>query len=94
MTIEQITKKADQINDPRWLEKIAAEYETAADFIEKNRDTFTITGIGYECRSDSRVLHINPHRPISPIPVRSALLGAAQTIRKEIAELKTKIESE
>lgn len=94
MTIEQITKKAEQINELRWLEKIAAEYETAAEYMEKNRDTFTITGLGYENRGEQRVIQINPHRPISPLPIRSALLGAAQIIRKEIAELKAKIESE
>lgn len=94
MKIEQIEVKYNQVHQLRWLESIAREYEGAAEYMEKNRDTFTITGIGYENRGEQRVIHINPHRPIAIIPIRSALLGAADLIRKEVEKLKIEIESE
>lgn len=93
MTIEQIIEKNNQVSTLKWLERIAQSYEDAVALIEKD-PAFTVTAIAYTCRSEGKVLDINPHRSLDNRIIAHALREAATRVRAEAADLKARIENE
>ena len=92
MKIEEIEKKAKQVDKLHWLEEIASNYRTMINRINVEKDYFIVTSIEYECRNDGERLNINPHRTIPFGFIRDGLIVAHDNIEKEIAELKRQIE--
>lgn len=76
-----------------WLERIAQEYKDNIALIEVEMDNFTIVGVGYNARSDTRVMNFNPHRTIKAQFILEGLKDALQAIEKEIEDLRQEIAS-
>lgn len=76
-----------------WLEHISQEYKEDIAIIERELDHFTIVGVGYNARGDTRVMDFNPHRTIKPRYILDGLKEALQGLEIDIKKIKEEISS-
>ena len=81
-----------KVNNYRWLLKIAEDYERYISLIEKEKDYFRVTGIGFTARCDGRTFGINPHRSISYTYILDGLRDALERVNREIEECRKELE--
>lgn len=88
MTINEIQ---GIISHYEWLCEIRASYKEHIELIRRERDYYTVDGIIYSARGDTRTLNINSHKSISPDIIQTGLADAVSKLDAEIREYAEKL---
>lgn len=75
-----------KIRHYRWLKEIADNYDSMLKLIDREKDSFTIYGLIYAARGDTRSFQVNPHRTIPYKFIYDGLKAELEIINAEIAE--------
>lgn len=83
----------DKLRKLGWLKSISGQYRDHLELIEKEKENYTIRGIGYTARSDDRVFNLNPHRPIPYKYLYDGLKETLDGINKEIEQMEKELKT-
>lgn len=81
----------DKVRTLGWLKGIATQYREHLDLMDREKEHYTVRGIGYAARGDDRVFRLNPHRSIPYKYFYEGLKEALANVEAEIAALESSL---
>ena len=91
-----LEKRIDDIqgkfNHYFWLRRIQKDYTGYISFIEREKEYFRVSEIGYLARCDGRSFDLNPHRTIDCRFILEGLKDALEKVNAEIEECSKELE--
>lgn len=81
----------DKIRHLDWLKDISRQYKEHLALMDREKDHYTVHGIGYTARCDGRVFNVNPHRPIPSSYIYDGISAVLSSVNAEIETLEREL---